>query len=172
MATALNLITLNPPGGMSCAPAGTAATTTTVTMVATSLQDGLDATDRSANPGALASAGALADKVNMLDRQLAPVSASLSDAVGLIDKYAAPITASLSDAFRAIDSYAPVTASLSDAFGVIDHYVSPLTAALTDLISVSDQLTASNGGVAAAAIAGLAVFGGLLVVRKERKRKR
>jgi len=105
MATALNLITLNPPGGTYCAAAGTIATTTTITTVATTLQDGLEATDGSAPPKAVASAATLTDAISMLDRQVAPVSASLSDAVGLIDKYAAPITASLSDAFRVIDSY-------------------------------------------------------------------
>jgi len=65
-----------------------------------------------------------------------------------------------------------IPAALSDALGVIDHYASPITVPLTDLISVGDHLTASSSVGAVAGAAGLAIFGGLLVIRRERKRKR
>jgi phage gp36-like protein len=107
----------------------------------------------------------------LIDQYLAPIPASLSDTFNVIDKYAS-VEAPLSDAVKIMDTYAlPIQTSLSDALGVVDSYLSPVTAPLTDIVSVGDHLTVSSGIIGPAGVAGLAVFGGVLVVRRQRKRK-
>ncbi len=150
------------------------------------LRDGLGVTDRSALPVA----AALKDAVNAHDVREAPILASLDEVVHAVDEHVSPVSASLDEAIKFIDRYAsvsaalsdvvgvvdeyttPVMASLSDAVRAIDHYTAPVAAELKDVVGINDHLKTSVGVVLVTAGAGLAVFGGVLAVRRERKRRR